>query len=118
RASADQVLADYCRARFGERYPAQRTPRALLERARQQLAEELKLIARHQLAGFFLIYRDIQEEATAVARRVRGIGTVRGGSGLPPGRGRGSSVSSIVCYLIGLSHVDPVANRLFSRRFL
>ena len=35
-----------------------------------------------------------------------------------PGRGRGSSVSSIVCYLIGLSHVDPVANRLFFGRFL
>ena len=40
---------------------------------------------------------------------MRGEGTVRGGSGLPPGRGRGSSVSSIICYLIGLSHVDPVA---------
>ena len=49
---------------------------------------------------------------------MRGVGTVRGGSGLPPGRGRGSSVSSIICYLIGLSHVDPVKNRLFFRRFL
>ena len=49
---------------------------------------------------------------------MRGEGTVRGGSGLPPGRGRGSSVSSIICYLIGLSHVDPVRNRLFFRRFL
>ena len=29
---------------------------------------------------------------------------------LPPGRGRGSSVGSIVCYLTGLSHVDPVSN--------
>ena len=37
---------------------------------------------------------------------------------LPPGRGRGSSVGSIVCYLIGLSHVDPVAARLFLGRFL
>ena len=37
---------------------------------------------------------------------------------LPPGRGRGSSVSSIVCYLTGLSHVDPVANELFLGRFL
>ena len=32
---------------------------------------------------------------------------------LPPGRGRGSSVGSIVCYLTGLSHIDPVENRLF-----
>src|SRR5919107_2325997 len=37
---------------------------------------------------------------------------------LPPGRGRGSSVSSIVCYLTGLSHIDPVSNELFLGRFL
>ncbi len=35
-----------------------------------------------------------------------------------PGRGRGSSVSSIVCYLIGLSHIDPIASRLTLGRFL
>src|SRR5881396_2591889 len=34
------------------------------------------------------------------------------------GRGRGSSVSSVVCYLLGLSHIDPVATRLFIGRFL
>jgi error-prone DNA polymerase len=78
----------------------------------------LQLVSKHRLSGFFLIYRDIQELATEVAREVRGAGTVRGGSGLPPGRGRGSSVSSIICYLIGLSHVDPIENRLFFRRFL
>ena len=32
--------------------------------------------------------------------------------------GRGSSVSSIVCYLTGLSHIDPVQNDLFLGRFL
>ena len=37
---------------------------------------------------------------------------------LPPGRGRGSSVSSIICYLIGLSHVDPVKTNLFLGHFL
>ena len=34
------------------------------------------------------------------------------------GEARGSSVSSIVCYLTGLSHVDPVAAGLFLGRFL
>ncbi len=56
------------------------------------------------------------ELAREVAVEVRGPDSAR--SVLPPGRGRGSSVSSIVCYLTGLSHVDPVKADLFSGRFL
>src|SRR5947209_2245795 len=56
------------------------------------------------------------ELAREVAVEVRGPDTAR--ALLPPGRGRGSSVSSIVCYLTGLSHVDPVANDLLIGRFL
>ena len=37
---------------------------------------------------------------------------------LPPGRGRGSSVASIVCFLTGLSHIDPIEKELFLGRFL
>ena len=84
--------------------------------ARARLEEELGLIAHHGLAGFFLLHRDILEMARDVAVRVRGASAGR--RLLPPGRGRGSSVGSIVCYLIGLSHVDPVATRLFLGRFL
>ena len=47
---------------------------------------------------------------------VRGPGSPR--HALPPGRGRGSSVGSIVCYLTGLSHVDPVEADLSIGRFL
>ena len=47
---------------------------------------------------------------------VRGPGSPR--HALPPGRGRGSSVGSIVCYLTGLSHVDPVEAKLSLGRFL
>ncbi|HYY88842.1 MAG TPA: DNA polymerase III subunit alpha, partial [Chloroflexota bacterium] len=117
-SSADDVLAAYCDRQFETRYPVANTDPEVLRKARQQLQDELELVKKHHLAGFFLIYRDLQELATDVARDVRGKGTIRGGSGLPPGRGRGSSVSSIICYLIGLSHVDPVKNRLFFRRFL
>ena len=117
-SSADEVLAAFCASKFDERYPPDRTDVELREKARHQLNDELQLVGKHNLAGFFLIYRDLQEQSTQVAKRVRGEGAVRGGSGLPPGRGRGSSVSSIICYLIGLSHVDPVRNRLFFRRFL
>ena len=51
-----------------------------------------------------------------MAIEVRGPESAR--AVLPPGRGRGSAVSSIVCYLTGLSHVDPVKAELFPGRFL
>ncbi len=79
----------------------------------ERLQRELALVERHGLSGFFLIHRQILQLATEVAREVRG----RAAQG-PPGRGRGSSVGSVICYLIGLSHIDPIANNLFLGRFL
>ena len=109
---ADGELARVCIHRLGARYPNAGARRA----ARVRLDEELALIAHHGLAGFFLLHRDILELAQTVAAHVRPAGSAR--RWLAPGRGRGSSVGSIVCYLIGLSHVDPVANNLFLGRFL
>jgi len=110
--SAGMALARICRHQLGARYPNARR-RA---EASRRLDEELALIAHHGLAGFFLVHRDLMELAREVAREVRPAGSAR--RALPPGRGRGSSVGSIVCYLTGLSHIDPVANRLFLGRFL
>ena len=84
--------------------------------AASRLAQELELIAHHRLAGFFLLHREILELAREIAVEVRGPSAAR--QVLPPGRGRGSSVGSIVCYLTGLSHVDPVSARLSLGRFL
>src|SRR5207249_1972180 len=81
-----------------------------------RLEEELRVIRHLGLSGFFLLHRDMLELAREVAAEVRGRDSAR--ALLPPGRGRGSSVSSIVCYLTGLSHVDPVRNELFLGRFL
>ena len=106
-------LAELCWARLGERYPAGH-PHAAAAHAR--LEEELRVIDSLGLAGFFLLHRDLLELAREVAVEVRGPSSVR--ALLPPGRGRGSSVSSIVCYLTGLSHIDPVSNELFLGRFL
>ena len=114
RTPAPQALALLCRARLEERYPPGSTWRADAER---RLAEELRLIEHHRLSGFFLVYHDLFELAREVGADVR-KGTRRAASGLLPGRGRGSSVSSIVCYFLGLSHVDPIANHLFLGRFL
>ena len=68
------------------------------------------------LSGFFLLHHDMLELAREVAVEVRGASSAR--RLLPPGRGRGSSVSSIVCYLTGLSHIDPIRNKLLLGRFL
>jgi len=114
RGSALETLAAICLAKISELYE----PGSTQERdAEERLHTELSLVDLHGLAGFFLVYRDIMDLATQVAREVRGDAP-RARSGLPPGRGRGSSVSSIICYLIGLSHIDPVKNNLFLGRFL
>jgi error-prone DNA polymerase len=110
---ADRDLAEACRARMGERYGAG-SPR--LAEAERRLGQELATIRHLGLSGFFLLHRDLLELAREVALEVRGPESAR--SVLPPGRGRGSSVSSIVCYLTGLSHVDPVQANLFAGRFL
>lgn len=110
--SAQTALGRICVQRLGVHYP--NAARRAVARAR--LEEELALIAHHGLAGFFLLHRDILELAREVAAEVRPAGSAR--CQLPPGRGRGSSVGSIVCYLTGLSHIDPIANNLFLGRFL
>ena len=82
-----------------------------------RLTEELRIIEKLELPGFFLLHHDMLELAREVAVEVRGDRDSPRAL-LPPGRGRGSSVSSIVCYLTGLSHVDPIANELMIGRFL
>jgi error-prone DNA polymerase len=108
--SAGMQLRRVCEHAFHERYSALHTK----ELAR--LEEELALIDELGLAGFFLLHWEVLELARECAYDVRGPGSMR--HVLPPGRGRGSSVGSLVCYLTGLSHVDPVANNLSLGRFL
>jgi error-prone DNA polymerase len=106
-------LAAICNRSFDERYGGANGHK---RRARARLDEELALIGELGLAGFFLLHWEVLELAREVAREVRGRDTPR--HSLPPGRGRGSSVGSLVCYLTGLSHVDPVAADLSLGRFL
>jgi error-prone DNA polymerase len=106
-------LRRVCERAFGERYNGLNGHK---RRVRRRLDEELALIDELGLAGFFLLHWEVLELAREVALEVRGPGSMR--HVLPPGRGRGSSVGSLVCYLTGLSHVDPVANNLSLGRFL
>jgi error-prone DNA polymerase len=110
--SARAALARVCAYQLGVHYPNAARRAA----AHARLDQELALIEHHGLAGFFLLHRDILELARDVALEVRPAGSAR--RQLPPGRGRGSSVGSIVCYLTGLSHIDPIASNLFLGRFL
>lgn len=107
-------LAQLCWARLDALYPLSE-PR-LREQAQARLEDELRVIEHLDLAGFFLLHHEMLELAREVAVEVRGPDSAR--ALLAPGRGRGSSVSSIVCYLAGLSHIDPVANGLLLGRFL
>jgi error-prone DNA polymerase len=106
-------LTRVCNRAFEARYPRNTV---LQGQARARLNEELALIDELGLAGFFLLHWEVLELAAGVAREVRGGESPR--HSLPPGRGRGSSVGSLVCYLTGLSHVDPVAANLSLGRFL
>jgi len=112
--AAPQALGELCRTKLEVLYPHGSPLRADAE---SRLAEELRLIQHHKLCGFFLVYHDLFDLAREVAADIR-KGSRRVHGNLLPGRGRGSSVSSIVCYFLGLSHIDPIANRLFLGRFL
>jgi error-prone DNA polymerase len=109
--SAGRRLAELCSERIRCSYRG-----LALREARARLDQELVVIEKLSLAGFFLLHHEILELSREVAAEIRGPESAR--ALLPPGRGRGSSVSSIVCYLTGLSHIDPLASGLGMGRFL
>jgi len=75
----------------------------LVTRARRQVAHELDVIGRLELAGYFLIVWDIVEYCRANDILVQG---------------RGSAANSAVCYALGITAVDPIAMELLFERFL
>ncbi|MDQ3442777.1 MAG: DNA polymerase III subunit alpha [Chloroflexota bacterium] len=110
--SQDAHLARTCWEAFADKYPD------TTQKVRDRLSDELRLIAKFDLSGFFLIYRDLLGLSKEIAAELRGKDRTGSLKYLPPGRGRGSAVSSIVCYLIGLSPIDPIAHNLYVGRFL
>jgi error-prone DNA polymerase len=112
--AAMRDLTELCQVRLQGRF--EHAPGHVRDTAQSRLTEELRIIEKLDLPGFFLLHHDLLELSREVAAEVRGPDSAR--ALLPPGRGRGSSVSSIVCYLTGLSHVDPIENELMIGRFL
>jgi error-prone DNA polymerase len=73
------------------------------DKARAQIARELDLIEKLDLAGYFLIVWDIVNYARQQDILVQG---------------RGSAANSAVCYSLGITAVDPIAMDLLFERFL
>ena len=73
------------------------------DRARAQVARELDLIEKLELAGYFLIVWDIVNFCRQQDILVQG---------------RGSAANSAVCYSLGITAVDPVGMELLFERFL
>jgi error-prone DNA polymerase len=87
------VLAG-ARKRYGDPIPV---------KVERQLEYELGIIARMDLAGYFLVVWDIAH----AAERLEVLA-----------QGRGSAANSAVCYALGITAVDPVGMELLFERFL
>ncbi len=90
----EHLVAEGVRWRYGD------TP----SRAVFDLVEtELKLVRKARYAYYFLTVHDIVREA----RRLEILC-----------QGRGSAANSVICYVLGITSVDPVANKLLFSRFI
>ncbi|MFM2411371.1 MAG: error-prone polymerase, partial [Pseudomonadota bacterium] len=98
-------LTELTTSALKDRFPATEFPDGAPKRWQELLDEELGLIGRLNYAAYFLTVYDIVKYARAQD---------------PPilCQGRGSAANSLVCYLLGVTSVDPVANNLLFSRFL
>ncbi|KAA3615417.1 MAG: DNA polymerase III subunit alpha [Calditrichaeota bacterium] len=88
-----EYLRKLCRKNIQWRY--KETSPAIEKR----LKKELSIIEEKGFATYFLVSRDIVRHATRTC-------------------GRGSAAASLVSYLLGITHVDPIRYDLFFERFL
>ena len=94
---ADRVLADRCAAGMMSRGYHREVGRW------DRLEDELRIVAGHGFAGYFLTVAEVAAQAQRLGIRVAA---------------RGSGVGSLVTHLLGISPVDPVAHGLLMERFL
>src|SRR5206468_782859 len=97
----DAALRRLTYAGVADRY--RETEGGLTEKSRAQIEKELALIAKLEVAPYFLSVQTI----VGMARR-RDILC----------QGRGSAANSAVCYCLGITAVDPSRSNLLFERFL
>ncbi|HKJ12111.1 MAG TPA: DNA polymerase III subunit alpha [Ornithinimicrobium sp.] len=97
---AQQVLTERCRAAVHHRYPP--ASGGLLHQVQERLTRELEVISGLGYPTYFLTVAQvcdlIREQGVRVAAR-------------------GSGAGSLVCYLLGISGVDPIRHDLLMERF-
>jgi error-prone DNA polymerase len=118
RFTLDQLVYHYPREPVPDGWDAQgwmehlvmqgardRFPDGLPDAYRETLAEEFRLISSRNYACYFLTVHDVVRFARSLD---------------PPilCQGRGSAANSLVCYLLGITPIDPVREKLLFSRFL
>ncbi len=96
--TAQQALERHTWASLPNRYP-DGAPETVLK----QLKHELELIAQLQYAPYFLT-------VNTIVRQARKLGILC--------QGRGSAANSAVCYVLGVTAIDPVETNLLFERFV
>jgi error-prone DNA polymerase len=91
-------LRELCRRGLPERWP-----QGPSDKVRMVLEQELALIEELGYESYFLTVHDI----VAFARRQRILC-----------QGRGSAANSVVCFVLGITELDPMEHRLLFERFL
>lgn len=87
-----------CLAGLQRRYSSGSSPQVL-----QRLSDELGVVSRMNFSDYLLMVHDITRESLR-----RGIRTF----------GRGSAAASIICYLLEITHVEPIEHNLAFERFM
>jgi error-prone DNA polymerase len=89
-----------------------RYPNGVPEKVEASLRRELEIVGRLKYAPYFLTVADIVEFARS--------GFDRNGAVIDPilCQGRGSAANSTICYVLGVTEVDPARNELLFDRFV
>ncbi|MFT8991180.1 MAG: error-prone DNA polymerase [Gluconobacter albidus] len=96
--SAQDTLTRLVQTALPRRYPAGAPPDV-----ETQIAHELRLIGSLSYAPYFLT-------VNTIVRHARSLGIVC--------QGRGSAANSAVCYVLGITSIDPVRSGLLFERFI
>ena len=97
----DSVLRAKAIERSVERY--RHCPWPLRSQVMSRLEKEFRVIEMKKLAGYFLVVSEISD----FCRENKILS-----------QGRGSAANSVVCYALGITAVEPIANKLLFERFL